>query len=259
MPDVIVESIDLRKNYGSTEVLRGISFSVTPKEVLAIIGPSGTGKSTLLRCLNLLTIPDSGSIRFNGDEITAPNVDVNRVRQQIGMVFQDFNLFTHLSALDNVTIALTKVLKLPKTAARDKAMKELDRVGMVDKAALYPSQLSGGQKQRVAIARALSLDPKVMLFDEATSALDPELIGEVLSVMRRLAEDGMTMIVVTHEMDFAREVADRIIFMEGGVIIEEGPPDEIFARAAHQRTRDFLTRVTRAHVGMASEFGELGS
>jgi polar amino acid transport system ATP-binding protein len=243
----VVHAVDLRKSYGSTEVLRGVSFSVAPSEVLAIIGPSGTGKSTLLRCINLLTVPDSGSIRVNDVEITARHVDVNKIRQGIGMVFQEFNLFSHLTALNNVAIALRKVRRLSRSEAAAKAHWELERVGLSDKADAYPAQLSGGQKQRVAIARALAMDPEVMLFDEATSALDPELIGEVLSVMKKLASEGMTMIVVTHEMDFARDVADRVLFMESGVIVEEGAPGDIFRNPRQQRTRDFLARVNVYH------------
>jgi polar amino acid transport system ATP-binding protein len=240
----VVEATDIHKSYGPTEVLRGVSFTVAPSEVLAIIGPSGTGKSTLLRCINLLTVPDRGSIRVNGEEVTTHHVDVNKVRQGIGMVFQDFNLFNHLTALNNVSIALRKVLRMGKEEAATKARLELERVGMAAKADSYPSQLSGGQKQRVAIARALAMDPRVMLFDEATSALDPELIGEVLNVMKKLAREGMTMIVVTHEMDFARDVADRVLFMEGGVIVEEGKPDEIFRNPRQERTKNFLARVS---------------
>lgn len=243
----VVEAVDLVKNYGATEVLRGVSFSVAPNEVLAIIGPSGTGKSTLLRCINLLTVPDSGSIHVNGVEITAKHVNVDKVRQGIGMVFQEFNLFNHLNAVNNVSIALRKVLGLAAKQADEKARWELARVGLSDKASHFPAQLSGGQKQRVAIARALAMDPQVMLFDEATSALDPELIGEVLAVMRKLATEGMTMIVVTHEMDFARDVAERVMFMERGVIVEEGGPAQIFRNPQHQRTRDFLARVNVYH------------
>jgi polar amino acid transport system ATP-binding protein len=243
----VVEAVDLVKSYGPTEVLRGVSFSVDRHEVLAIIGPSGTGKSTLLRCINLLTIPDSGSVRVNGIEITGPRVDVDKVRQGIGMVFQEFNLFNHLNALNNVSIALRKVRHMGAKEAEEKARLELARVGLSDKANQYPAQLSGGQKQRVAIARALAMDPAIMLFDEATSALDPELIGEVLAVMRKLATEGMTMIVVTHEMDFARDVADRVLFMERGVIIEAGTPAQIFRQAQQQRTRDFLARVNVYH------------
>jgi polar amino acid transport system ATP-binding protein len=242
-----VEAVDLVKSYGATEVLRGVSFSVAPNEVLAIIGPSGTGKSTLLRCINLLTVPDSGSIHVSGVEITAKHVNVDKVRQGIGMVFQEFNLFNHLNAVNNVSIALRKVLGMAAKEADEKARWELARVGLSDKASHFPAQLSGGQKQRVAIARALAMDPQVMLFDEATSALDPELIGEVLAVMRKLATEGMTMIVVTHEMDFARDVAERVMFMERGVIVEEGTPAQVFRNAQHQRTRDFLARVNVYH------------
>jgi len=245
----VVEAIDLTKRYGTTEVLRGISFTVKSGEVVAVIGPSGTGKSTLLRCVNLLTVPDSGSVRLDGVEITAPGVDVNRVRRRVGMVFQEFNLFNHLTALNNVMIALTKVLGMEKGAARQKAQFELERVGLSQKGDAYPAQLSGGQKQRVAIARALAMDPELMLFDEATSALDPELIGEVLAVMRKLATDGMTMLVVTHEIDFAREVADRVLFMEGGLIVESGPPSEVLVRPREERTRNFLARALAAHRG----------
>jgi polar amino acid transport system ATP-binding protein len=245
--DPVVRAVEIHKRYGATEVLRGVTFEVQPKEVLAIIGPSGTGKSTLLRCTNLLTIPDSGAVFLNGEEVTAPGVDVNRVRRRVGMVFQEFNLFNHLTALRNVTLGLEKVLGMRRLEADQKALWELQRVGLEKQAGLYPGQLSGGQKQRVAIARSLAMDPQVMLFDEATSALDPELIGEVLAVMRKLAAEGMTMIVVTHEMDFARDVAERMIFMEHGQIVEEGPPRELFQRPQHQRTRDFLMRISAAH------------
>lgn len=240
----VIEVDGIRKAYGHHEVLKGVSLTVAEKNVLTIIGPSGTGKSTLLRCLNLLTIPDSGSVRLRGVEITAPNVDVNRIRQRIGMVFQDFNLFHHLTAIGNVELGLMKVKGMKRKEARAKSQWELERVGMADHAAKYPAHLSGGQKQRVAIARALAMDPEVMLFDEATSALDPELIGEVLSVMRKLAQEGMTMVVVTHEMDFARNVADQVVFMDDGAIVEEGSPEEVLVRPRHKRTQDFLARFT---------------
>jgi polar amino acid transport system ATP-binding protein len=244
---MIIRVEDLHKAYGEIEVIKGISLEVDERDVVVIIGPSGTGKSTFLRCVNLLTTPDKGRIWLEEQEITAPHVDVNKIRQRIGMVFQDFNLFNHLTALGNVTIGLTKVLGMKAKEAHDKAMWELQRVGMVDRANLYPAQLSGGQKQRVAIARALGMDPHVMLFDEPTSALDPELIGEVLSVMQKLAREGMTMLVVSHEMGFAREVSNRIVFMEGGVIVEEGPPEQLFYNPHYQRTRSFLGKITELY------------
>ncbi len=243
----IVRVEDLHKTYGDSEVIKGISFDVQEQEVVVIIGPSGTGKSTMLRCINLLTRPDKGRIWLEEQEITAPHTDINKIRQRIGMVFQDFNLFNHLTALGNVTIGLTKVMGLNKKEADEKARWELERVGLSDKADLYPAQLSGGQKQRVAIARALGMDPHVMLFDEPTSALDPELIGEVLTVMQKLAREGMTMLVVTHEMGFAREVSDRIIFMEHGVIVEDGPPKQLFYQPKHNRTREFLGKITELY------------
>ena len=252
MAEPIVDVLDVTKSYGGTEVLRGVSFKVMPSEVLAIIGPSGTGKSTLLRCINLLTIPDSGTIRVSGEDVTAPHADVNKIRQGIGMVFQDFNLFNHLTAIRNVSLALMKVRHMPGAEAKAKATWELERVGMAAKADAYPAQLSGGQKQRVAIARALAMDPTVMLFDEATSALDPELIGEVLNVMRKLAGEGMTMIVVTHEMDFARDVADRVLFMESGLILEQGTPSEVFFNPQQPRTKNFLARITASHAEAAA-------
>jgi len=238
---------DLHKAYQGTEILKGIALSVQEQEVVVIIGPSGTGKSTLLRCINLLTRPDKGCIWLGEQEITAPHTDEDKVRQHIGMVFQDFNLFNHLTALHNVTIGMTKVLGMKPHEAQEKGMWELERVGMVDKAGLYPAQLSGGQKQRVAIARALGMNPYVMLFDEPTSALDPELIGEVLMVMQKLANEGMTMLVVTHEMGFAREVANRIIFMENGFILEEGPPRQLFYSPKYERTREFLWRLSELY------------
>jgi polar amino acid transport system ATP-binding protein len=247
MTKPIVRIEDLHKTYGDTEVIKGISIEVQAQEVVVIIGPSGTGKSTMLRCINLLTTPDQGRIWLEDQEITAPHADVNKFRQRIGMVFQDFNLFNHLTALENVTVGLTKVLGMNKKEAHDKGMWELERVGLTGKASLYPAQLSGGQKQRVAIARALGMDPHVMLFDEPTSALDPELIGEVLTVMQKLAREGMTMMVVTHEMGFAREVSDRIIFMENGVILEEGPPQQLFYNPQFERTREFLWKITELY------------
>lgn len=244
---VIIKVEDLHKTYGTTKVIKGMSLEVDEQDVVVIIGPSGTGKSTFLRCINLLTVPDKGRIWLEEQEITGPHVDVNKIRQRIGMVFQDFNLFNHLTALDNVLIGLTKVLGMKPKEAHEKAMWELQRVGMVDRANLYPAQLSGGQKQRVAIARALGMDPHVMLFDEPTSALDPELIGEVLTVMKKLASEGMTMLVVSHEMGFAREVSNRIVFMEGGVIVEQGPPDQLFYRPQNQRTGAFLGKITELY------------
>src|SRR5512139_2583150 len=224
----IVRIENVHKSFGSVEVLKGISFAVAPQEVVVLIGPSGTGKSTLLQCINLLTRPTQGKIWLEDQEITAPGTDVDKVRQRIGMVFQEFNLFNHLTALGNVTVGLTKVLGMKPDEARQKGLWELERVGLSAHADKFPAQLSGGQKQRVAIARALGMNPHVMLFDEPTSALDPELIGEVLTVMQKLAEEGMTMLVVSHEMGFAREVSDRIVFMENGVIVEQGPPKQLF-------------------------------
>jgi len=240
----IVRIENVHKSFGSVEVLKGISFAVAPQEVVVLIGPSGTGKSTLLQCINLLTRPTQGKIWLEDQEITAPGVDVDKVRQRIGMVFQEFNLFNHLTALGNVTVGLTKVLGMKPDEARAKGLWELERVGLSAHADKYPAQLSGGQKQRVGIARALGLDPHVMLFDEPTSALDPELTGEVLAVMQQLAREGMTMIVVSHEMGFAREVARRIIFMEDGDIVEQGPPRQLFTQPQQERTRRFLRRLT---------------
>lgn len=235
---------NLYKSFGATRVLAGFSLTVQPQEVVVLVGPSGSGKSTLLRCINLLSPPDSGRIWLEEQEITAPGVNPDKVRQRIGMVFQDFNLFNHLTALGNVMIGLTKVRKMPKKEAYELAMFELERVGLVDRAHHYPAQLSGGQKQRVAIARALGMDPHIMLFDEPTSALDPELTGEVLEVMQQLAREGMTMIVVSHEMGFARQVASRVVFMEGGVVVEEGAPTQMFERPIHERTRAFLRKIS---------------
>lgn len=243
----IVRIEDLHKSYGKEEVLKGISMEVKEGEVVIIVGPSGTGKSTLLRCINQLTRPDSGKVWVNGVELTDPKIDIDKARQHIGMVFQDFNLFNHLTSLDNVMLGLVHVLKMDKEKAREKAMYELERVGLGNKYMNYPGQLSGGQKQRVAIARSLAMDPIVMLFDEPTSALDPELIGEVLLVMKDLALGGMTMIVVTHEIGFAREVSSRIIFMEHGKIVEEGSPEKMLTNPEQLRTKQFLGKISDLH------------
>ncbi len=234
----------LHKSFLPVHVLKGVSLCVQQKEVIVIVGPSGTGKSTLLQCINLLIKPDAGHIWLGDQEITTPGVDVNSVRRRIGMVFQEFNLFHHLTALGNVTVGMTRVLGMKGAEARDKGLWELERVGLTEHANKYPAQLSGGQKQRVGIARALGMDPEVMLFDEPTSALDPELTGEVLAVMRQLATEGMTMIVVSHEMGFAREVADRITFMENGTIVEEGSPQQMFEHPASERTGRFLRTIS---------------
>jgi len=247
MPNPILTVKNLTKRYGEQTVFENLNLTVNEGDTIVIIGPSGTGKSTLLRCLNLLTKPDSGQIWLDDQEITAKGVDEDQVRQHIGMVFQNFLLFNHLTALENVKLGLVHVKHMPKEAAEAKAREELARVGLAEKADHYPGQLSGGQQQRVGIARALAMDPRIMLFDEPTSALDPELIGEVLEVMRKLSLEGMTMIVVTHEMGFAREVADRIIFMEKGHIVEEGTPDELFYHPQFERTREFLWKITELY------------
>ena len=241
--DVKISVRNLKKNFGSLEVLKDISLEVTEGEVVVLIGPSGSGKSTLLRCLNQLEKATSGQIVIDGFDVTDKHTDINKVRENIGMVFQHFNLFNHLNVLKNMTLAPVHLKTLSKEEAKDKAMQLLERVGLSDKAQAYPSQLSGGQKQRVAIARALEMNPDIMLFDEPTSALDPEMVGEVLAVMKELARDGMTMIVVTHEIGFAREVASRVIFMEGGYIIEEGTPEEVLDHPKEPRTIDFLSKV----------------
>lgn len=237
---------NLKKSFGPVAVLKGLSLSVQQKEVIVIIGPSGTGKSTLLQCINLLIKPDDGHIWLDGQEITAPKTDVDQVRKRIGMVFQEFNLFNHLTALGNVTVGLTHVLGMKSVEARQKGMWELERVGLTEHSGKYPAQLSGGQKQRVGIARALGMDPEVMLFDEPTSALDPELTSEVLAVMRKLAGEGMTMLVASHEMGFARDVADRMIFIENGAIVEDGAPRQLFENPASERTRKFLRTISDA-------------
>ena len=234
---------NLKKNFGKLEVLRDISLDVREGEVVVLIGPSGSGKSTLLRCLNQLETATGGQIVIDGHDVTDKHTDINKVRQNIGMVFQHFNLFNHLNVMDNMTLAPVHLKLMTKEQARQEALKLLKRVGLEDKAEAYPSQLSGGQKQRVAIARALELKPDIMLFDEPTSALDPEMVGEVLAVMKELAREGMTMVVVTHEIGFAREVAHRVIFMEGGYIVEEGTPDEVLLHPKEPRTIDFLSKV----------------
>jgi polar amino acid transport system ATP-binding protein len=240
--EAVIRLEQVRKSFGDNVVLAGIDLSVAPGEVLVVIGPSGSGKSTLLRCINLLEPIDSGRIYFEGQDLTARGVKVDRIRQRIGIVFQQFNLFPQLRAIDNLTLAARRVAHVPRREAEARAHELLDRVGLAGKARSYPHQLSGGQQQRVAIARALMMQPHVMLFDEVTSALDPELVGEVLVVMRNLAQDGMTMLVVTHEMQFAREVGDRLIFMDGGGIVEEGQPNQILDRPEAERTRRFLRR-----------------
>ncbi len=234
---------NLHKNFGSLQVLKGIDEEIKQGEVVCIIGPSGSGKSTLLRCLNLLETPDIGQVFIDDEEITDPKVNVNKLRQKMGMVFQQFNLFPHLTILENITIAPTLVSKMSKEDAIEKAEALLTRVGLLDKRDAYPAQLSGGQKQRVAIARALAMNPEIMLFDEPTSALDPEMVGEVLDVMKSLANEGMTMVCVTHEMGFAREVATKILFMDDGVITEKGSPKDIFDNPQNPRTQDFLSKV----------------
>ena len=239
----MIKVTDLHKSFGKNHVLKGISSEIQKGEVMVIIGPSGSGKSTFLRCLNLLETPDSGSILFDGEEITSPKVDVNAIRTRMGMVFQQFSLFPHMTVLENITVSPIHVKKMPKEAATQKAKELLQLVGLSDKATSYPSSLSGGQQQRIAIARALAMEPEMMLFDEPTSALDPEMVGEVLSVMKTLAKNGMTMAVVTHEMGFAREVGDHILFMDEGIIMEEGTPDQIFRNPQNPRTIDFLSKV----------------
>lgn len=234
---------NVHKSFGYLEVLKGVNFSVAPREVVCVIGPSGSGKSTLLRCINQLEHVNQGRIYIDGEELTHPKTDINLIRQQVGMVFQLFNLFPHKTTLENITLAPIKIKGMEKAAAHKLAMELLGKVGLIDKAHVYPGNLSGGQKQRVAIARALAMQPKVMLFDEPTSALDPEMVGEVLAVMKDLALEGMTMVVVTHEMGFAREVGDRVVFMDEGSIIEEGAPEEIFDHPRNSRTQTFLSKV----------------
>lgn len=241
--EIILQVTDLHKSFGNLKVLKGVDLSLKRSELVFILGPSGSGKSTFLRCCNRLEEANSGTIIFNNINIIDAGADINKYRRQIGMVFQSFNLYPHLSVERNVMLALSKVLGLSKTDAHDIALKQLDRVGLLDKAESFPAQLSGGQQQRVAIARSLALDPQIMLFDEPTSALDPELVGDVLNVMKDLKDNGMTMLVVSHEMSFVRAAADRIIFMEDGYIVEQGPPEKLFENPEHQRTRDFLRQI----------------
>ena len=240
---MILDVTGLRKSFGQLEVLKGVDLKVRPRELVFVIGPSGSGKSTLLRCCNRLEEPSSGSIRVEGVDIMAPGVDINAVRRRIGMVFQSFNLYPHLDALGNVTLALRKVLKKPRPEAEQIGLHALNRVGLAEKARAYPNELSGGQQQRVAIARALALEPAILMFDEPTSALDPELVGSVLNVMRELRESGMTMVVVSHEMRFARSAADRVIFMDHGLILEQGPPQKLFNQPDHPRIREFIASI----------------
>ena len=241
--NVLFEIKDLQKKFGSLTVFDGLSETICKGDVVVIIGPSGGGKSTFIRCLNLLEQPTAGKIYFEGEDITAKGFDVNKHRQKVGMVFQQFNLFNNLTVLENITISLTKVKKQSEEERKEKALKLLKRVGLEDKANAYPSQLSGGQKQRIAIVRALAMEPDVLLFDEPTSALDPEMVGEVLQVISDLARDGITMVVVTHEMGFARKVGTRVLFMDGGQIAEQGTPEEIFEHPQNARTKEFLSKV----------------
>ena len=239
----MIEVTDLYKSFGKLQVLRGITTRIEEKEVVVVIGPSGSGKSTFLRCLNLLEVPTSGEIVINNVSVTDPQTDINKLRAEVGMVFQHFNLFPHKTVLENITLAPQKVRGLSRAEAEERAYGLLEKSGLAEKAQVYPDSLSGGQQQRVAIARALAMQPRVMLFDEPTSALDPEMVGEVLAVMKDLAKEGMTMVVVTHEMGFAREVGDRVLFMDEGQIIEEGSPENIFQNAQHDRTKTFLSKI----------------
>ena len=241
--DVLLSVRNLQKSFGDLHVLRGVDQDIRQGQRICLIGPSGSGKTTLLRCLNLLETPTGGQVFFQGQDITSSKCDINKVRQQMGMVFQQFNLFPHLTVLENLTLAPVLLKKMNKPEAEKKAMELLERVGLADRAGAYPNQLSGGQKQRVAIVRALCMDPEVMLFDEPTSALDPEMVGEVLDVMKSLAKRGMTMIVVTHEMGFAREVSNRVLFMDEGVIAEDNTPEELFSNPKSERLQSFLAKV----------------
>ena len=244
----ILELVGLSKSFGASKVLDGIDLAVRPRELVFVIGPSGSGKSTLLRCCNRLEEPDAGAVIVDGEDIVRPGTDLNKVRQKIGMVFQSFNLYPHMTALGNVALALRKVRKLARAEATARALAALAQVGLADRAAAYPNELSGGQQQRVGIARALALDPKIVLFDEPTSALDPELVGSVLAAMRELKAAGMTMVVVSHELAFARAAADRVVFMEGGRIVEQGPPAAVFGDPKEARTREFVARLAGGHL-----------
>lgn len=239
----MIEVRNLKKTFGDNNVLKGINEHISEGEVVAIIGPSGSGKSTFLRCLNMLEEATEGEIYVDDELINGPKSDINKIRQKMGMVFQHFNLFPHLTAKNNITLAPVTLKKMTKEQAEAKALELLETVGLADKADAYPASLSGGQKQRVAIARALAMNPEIMLFDEPTSALDPEMVGEVLDVIKALAKSGMTMVIVTHEMGFAREVADRVLFMDNGVIVEQGPPQEVFGNPQNERTKSFLSKV----------------
>ena len=239
----MIEVVNLHKSFGDLKVLKGVNTKIEKQEVVCVIGASGSGKSTFLRCLNLLEEPDSGEIYIDGVPLMEHKKDINRLRQKVGMVFQQFNLFPHMTVMENITLGPVKLKGMTKSQAEEKAIELLRKVGLPDKDDVYPNHLSGGQKQRVAIARALAMDPEIMLFDEPTSALDPEMVGEVLNVMKQLANEGMTMVVVTHEMGFAREVGDRIMFMDEGIIFEEGPPEQIFTNPRKERTRGFLGKV----------------
>lgn len=241
--EALLQVRGLKKHFGHLEVLRGIDIDIHKGEVVAVIGPSGSGKSTFIRCLNRLEEPTDGAVIFEGQQINTKGADIDKIRQKIGMVFQNFNLFSNMTIMQNITAAPINVKKIPKAQAEERALKLLDRVGLKDKAGEYPVRLSGGQRQRVAIARALAMDPDILLFDEPTSALDPEMVGEVLNVMKELAEDGMTMVVVTHEMGFAREVSDQVIFIDQGIIQEENEPKEFFANPKNARLKDFLNKV----------------
>lgn len=241
----MIQVSKLQKSFKNLQVLKGIDLKIEQGEVVVVIGPSGSGKSTFLRCLNLLEVPTGGEVIFEGVSITDRRNDINKLREKMGMVFQQFNLFPHMTVLENITLAPIKVKKLTREKAEEIALGLLKRIGLEDKAAVYPKQLSGGQKQRVAIARALAMSPDVMLFDEPTSALDPEMVGEVLDVMKKLALEGMTMVVVTHEMGFAKEVSNRALFMDEGIIVEEGCPEELFKNPKHPRTKDFLSKILK--------------
>ncbi|MGG1632080.1 amino acid ABC transporter ATP-binding protein [Rossellomorea sp. NRS-1567] len=239
----MIKAVNLKKSFGELEVLKDINVNIEPQEVVVVIGPSGSGKSTFLRCLNLLESITDGNVYIKDRDITSKQTDINKVRTDVGMVFQQFNLFPHKTVIQNIMLSPMKVRKWQKNKAEQKALELLEKVGLSEKAYVYPDSLSGGQKQRVAIARALAMEPEIMLFDEPTSALDPEMVGEVLEVMKQLAKEGMTMVVVTHEMGFAREVGDRVIFMDGGYIVEENLPSELFGNPKHERTQAFLSKV----------------